>query len=97
MLQEPTAIIPIDALQWVSLDELIDYFEARRHPIRSPFTADERALARAVSEAHYFAHFLRELPPRAPDWKSQEFVAMCWGVWAVCHRRGDLPQSDRAS
>ena len=38
-----------------SLDELIDHCEQCHRPMKSPFSPDERSLARAVAEAQYFA------------------------------------------
>jgi hypothetical protein len=48
-----------------TVDERIDAMEAKGI-IKVPFTADERALARAASEALFFAFTLRELPARYP-------------------------------
>jgi len=49
-----------------TVDSRIDAKE-RTGQIVPPFTPHERALARAVAEAFYFALYLTELPGRCPE------------------------------
>jgi hypothetical protein len=77
-----------------SLDEMIDRMQSKGC-IKTPFTPDERALARAAAEAYHFAFYLVKLPARSPDVASKEFISYWWGISQVRIKRVDLPNDGR--
>ena len=79
--------IPTPSTPTMTVDDLISWKE-QRGEIVPPFTADERSLARAAAEAWHFAHFLTEMPARAPRSPDNEgFMAMWMGVARVVRQR----------
>jgi hypothetical protein len=77
-----------------SFDERFDEWE-RAGVIQPPFTPDERALARAVAEAWYFADNLTEMPARCSD-GSQTLLSIDMGIMRVKQKReGRLPLDQR--
>jgi len=78
-----------------SLDEFIDAY-TKKHLIKTPFTPEQRDLARNLAAAYYFYHDLGELPDRAQERSGKDFFtpelnAFHMGIFRVQVLQGEFP------
>jgi hypothetical protein len=80
-----------------SMDEWID-FMTKKNKIKTPFTREERDLARNSAAAYYYYHSLGELPDRAREaggeglgFFTPELFAFHMGVFKVRGLQGEFP------
>jgi hypothetical protein len=78
-----------------TVDERIDDKE-RRGIIATPFTQEERELARHIAAAWHFVWYQQELPGRcleaSDDGMTPDMGSLEWGIFRVQVIRGDVPE-----